>query len=313
MSGSGWMPLVVGLIAASVALTGYVMTQAANRRRQKAKLFAEAIEAVKAFEEVPYRIAKRAASGGPTRADLGNRVSDLFVKLGLYRAWLQIESPLAGEAYVLLLDRTHEEVAPHREAAWARPVHERDAAPADQEGGRPLRRDPRASAVLDPGGAVRRGVASRAALTVAVRLGEGLDGRGRHQAAHGRRKLRVQRDERVRLQLRQGDVLRGERVRPVQAVGDRPGDALQNAVAEQPDAQAADVVEDAVRLLPVHLSRAYGLVEVREELGAQQGGRHEPMLAGDDEPVAGQPERNVRPDHKSGHGGILPSGYDAPA
>jgi hypothetical protein len=77
MSGSGWMPLVVGLIAASVALTGYVMTQAANRRRQKAKLFAEAIEAVKAFEEVPYRIAKRAASGGPTRADLGNRVSDL--------------------------------------------------------------------------------------------------------------------------------------------------------------------------------------------------------------------------------------------
>jgi hypothetical protein len=126
MSGSGWMPLVVGLIAASVALTGYVMTQAANRRQQKAKLFAEAIEAVKAFEELPFRIAKRAASDGPTRAELGNRVSDLFVKLGLYRAWLQIESPLAGEAYVLLLDRTHAEVGPHRKAAWARAVNDSD-------------------------------------------------------------------------------------------------------------------------------------------------------------------------------------------
>jgi hypothetical protein len=38
------------------------------RRDEKARLYAEAIKAVKEFEELPYRIAKRADSG-PTTVD----------------------------------------------------------------------------------------------------------------------------------------------------------------------------------------------------------------------------------------------------
>jgi len=107
MSTAEWVTLTVGMAAAGVALVGYLLSQAAGRRQHKTHLFAEALEAVKAFEELPFRIAKRPASDATTRAELSNKVSDLFVKLGFYRAWTQIESPLVGEAYVILLDKTH--------------------------------------------------------------------------------------------------------------------------------------------------------------------------------------------------------------
>ena len=126
MSNPGWVTLTVGLTAAGVALLGYLLSQAAGRRQQKTRLFAEALETVKAFEELPFRIAKRPASDGTTRAELSNKVSDLFVKLGFYRAWTQIESPLVGEAYVILLDKTHAEVGPHRKSAWERDLLQTD-------------------------------------------------------------------------------------------------------------------------------------------------------------------------------------------
>jgi len=119
MGAKGWLPLVVGLLASAIALLGYLMNQAASRRERKAKLFAEALEAVKALEEMPFRIARRPASDGPTRAAIGGQLSDLFVRLGFYRAWTQIEAPRVGEAYVILLDQTQREVRPLRKAAWA--------------------------------------------------------------------------------------------------------------------------------------------------------------------------------------------------
>jgi hypothetical protein len=126
MSTAEWVTLTVGMAAAGVALVGYLLSQAAGRRQHKTHLFAEALEAVKAFEELPFRIAKRPASDATTRAELSNKVSDLFVKLGFYRAWTQIESPLVGEAYVILLDKTHAAVGPLRKAAWERDLLQTD-------------------------------------------------------------------------------------------------------------------------------------------------------------------------------------------
>lgn len=123
-----WAPLVVGLLASFVALSGYLMNQAANRRERKAKLFAEALEAIKGLEEIPFRIARRPASDGPTRAAVGDVFSDLLVRLGLYRASMQIEAPTVAVAYTLLLDQTHRQVQPLRRAAWAAPLMSTDAA-----------------------------------------------------------------------------------------------------------------------------------------------------------------------------------------
>jgi hypothetical protein len=122
LSQANLIALVVGFSAAFVALVGYVLSQASIRRSSKANSYATALEAVKEFEELPYRIARRPASDERTRADLGGRLSDAYVKLELYRAWTAIDSPLAGEAYSLLVDQDHKLVRSQIMQAWKSPL-----------------------------------------------------------------------------------------------------------------------------------------------------------------------------------------------
>jgi hypothetical protein len=126
LSQANLVTLIVGFSAALVALIGYLLSQSSDRRNAKANSYALALEAVKEFEELPYRIARRPASDGQTRADLGDKMSDAYVKLELYRAWTAIDSPLAGEAYSLLVSRDHKEVRPHIVQAWKFPVMSTD-------------------------------------------------------------------------------------------------------------------------------------------------------------------------------------------
>ena len=63
--------------------------------------------------------------------------------------------------------------------------------------------------------------------------GQCFDRRDRYQPRHSLRELRVERDERVGLELGQGEVLGLERVGPPELVGDLPRDALKDAVSEQ--------------------------------------------------------------------------------
>jgi hypothetical protein len=46
-------------------------------------------------------------------------VSDSFIELGHYRALLLLHSREAGDAYALLLNRTHRDCRPHRQLAWS--------------------------------------------------------------------------------------------------------------------------------------------------------------------------------------------------
>src|SRR5450631_473089 len=62
-----------------------------------------------------------------------------------------------------------------------------------------------------------------------VQSGQSLLGRDRHQVLHGGGELRIERDERVGLELGQGDVLGVERVWPPELVGDLPCDVLKDA------------------------------------------------------------------------------------
>ncbi len=59
----------------------------------------------------------------------------------------------------------------------------------------------------------------------------------------------VERDQCVGLELGQSDVLGVKRVRPSELVGDLPRDALKDAISEQPDPQAAYVVEASLGLV----------------------------------------------------------------
>jgi hypothetical protein len=56
------MTIIAALIAALVAVTGYMLTQAQARRERRAREFADALAAVEEYLEAPYRIRRRQAA-----------------------------------------------------------------------------------------------------------------------------------------------------------------------------------------------------------------------------------------------------------
>jgi hypothetical protein len=113
-----WAAIVAGL----VALVGYSLTQLANRQERKRKLYAEALAAVREYEELPFRIRRRQASDNATRAALGEQISDTFKLLRFHLAYLQIDSLEVGTAYADLVERTKRFGGPYRDTAWKEPV-----------------------------------------------------------------------------------------------------------------------------------------------------------------------------------------------
>jgi hypothetical protein len=126
MSGESWAGLVTGIIAGFVALIGFLLNQLANRRERKSKVYAEALRAIKTYQELPYRIRRRASSDGPTREAIGNRISDVYTEIAFYLAWLQIDSTEVGTAYRDLVHQTKTSATGHWSKAWEEPVMTRD-------------------------------------------------------------------------------------------------------------------------------------------------------------------------------------------
>ena len=110
--------VVAALIAASAVLVGYLVNQISNRRVEKTKVFASAIEAVADYQEMPYRIRRRPASDAATRVTLSERVSDIQKRIDFHRAWLTIESSTVGEAYENLVSAVRKEAGAHMKTAW---------------------------------------------------------------------------------------------------------------------------------------------------------------------------------------------------
>jgi hypothetical protein len=118
--------LLTTLIAGFVALIGYSLTQLTNRRERKSRFFAEALAAVREFQEIPYLIRRRQASDGATRAAIAQQISAVMAKLGFYSAWLQIDSFEVGAAYNDLVGQTRRLGVAHWRTAWREPLIETD-------------------------------------------------------------------------------------------------------------------------------------------------------------------------------------------
>lgn len=112
------MALVTAGIAGLVALIGYMMTQAANRRERKSRLYAEALSAVREYQELPYRVRRRPSSDNKTRAELGAQISAVMTKLGFYVRFLQLDSHEVGIAYTDLVNQVRRMGGPYRSQAW---------------------------------------------------------------------------------------------------------------------------------------------------------------------------------------------------
>jgi hypothetical protein len=78
----------------------------------------------------------------------------------------------------------------------------------------------------------------------------------RHQVLYSVGECRIERDERVGLELGQGDLSGVRGVRPPEGVGDLSCEVLKDPVSEQSNPQPPHVVERALGVLHSHLSAA---------------------------------------------------------
>jgi hypothetical protein len=118
--------LVVGIIAALVAICGYTITSAMNRIERRSKVYADAILAVIRFQELPYRIRRRPDSGNETRAAIYQRIRDTQETLSYYAVLLRLDSPKVGKAFGELVKATREIGLQYRRDAWAAPPATKD-------------------------------------------------------------------------------------------------------------------------------------------------------------------------------------------
>jgi hypothetical protein len=127
MNADTWIPLLTAAIAGLVALIGYSLTQFANRRERKSKSYAEALAAIRQYQELPYLIRRRSESSSTTRSALAQQISEVMAKLGFYRAWLQMDSDTTSTAYDDLVERARQLGRVHLKTAWVGKVIEHDA------------------------------------------------------------------------------------------------------------------------------------------------------------------------------------------
>ena len=116
-----WIPVVATVLAGFFALVGYFLNQQGARRERKTEQYAQALRAVKAAEELPYRIRRRADSRPETRERIGGVVDDVFEQIGFFQAWLTLDNPRVGAAYVRLSAQSLLLGEPQRGEAWAAP------------------------------------------------------------------------------------------------------------------------------------------------------------------------------------------------
>ena len=113
-----WSTIIAALIAALVAVTGYMLVQAQALRERKAREFADALAAVEEYLEAPYRIRRRQAATPEAREALTSALSDLQARIALHRAWLQVEAPAVGHAYEALVSAARSEAGAQMAEAW---------------------------------------------------------------------------------------------------------------------------------------------------------------------------------------------------
>jgi hypothetical protein len=116
------IPVIVGVVAATIAVALAVTERRAARIDRKRQLFAEALGDVLKWTEFPYRIRRR-APGGESAHEIATAMHDLQTRLAHHRSWLRLESPSVSMAFDDLLAQARELAASQIREAWdAEPV-----------------------------------------------------------------------------------------------------------------------------------------------------------------------------------------------
>jgi hypothetical protein len=125
--------LIVALIAAVVAILGYVINQLQIHQERRARVFAEALAAALDYIQMPYIIGSRSMPSQDfdpkdrtmaevaTRREIGNRLRDVQAKLYFHQSLIQLESVQVAKAYNRLVLQARLTGSVARKEAWKKP------------------------------------------------------------------------------------------------------------------------------------------------------------------------------------------------
>jgi hypothetical protein len=116
-----WIPVIVAVIAAVTALTGYLVNGRLNRINEKTRAYAEALAAVEHYKLLPHTIYRLHDSTVETRAQLAKMIVETQESLAFHRRWLDLDSPAVGAAYNKLVDKIRETNSTYRQEAFDAP------------------------------------------------------------------------------------------------------------------------------------------------------------------------------------------------
>ncbi|RJQ79458.1 hypothetical protein D5S17_10635 [Pseudonocardiaceae bacterium YIM PH 21723] len=110
--------LIVGVIAATVAIKAYRTQQQEIRRQHRASFYAEALRAVEDYMECPYRILRKDGSS-EARREITQHISDVKSRISFYTGWIEIHgTPEVRATYDAFVTTAQREAGPQMTAAW---------------------------------------------------------------------------------------------------------------------------------------------------------------------------------------------------
>lgn len=110
--------IIIGIVAAVVAVKAYKTQQQETRRQEKAAFYAEAVRAVEDYMEGPYRILRKDGSA-EARREITQHISDVKSRISFYKGWLAIHgSTEVCAAYAAFVAAAQQEAGPQMTAAW---------------------------------------------------------------------------------------------------------------------------------------------------------------------------------------------------
>jgi hypothetical protein len=125
--GFGWDTIIAAMIAAIIAVGGYLWQHRSGRRGERAAIYGEAIRAVEDYLEAPYLILRK--DGSPeTRQSITRHISDVKSRISYYKALLELHAPQdVSGAYAEFVRAAEVEAGRQMTEAWHAPAITDDA------------------------------------------------------------------------------------------------------------------------------------------------------------------------------------------
>lgn len=118
--------LIVGIVAAIIAVKAYKTQQQETRRQQTARFYADAVQAVEDYMEGPYRILRKDGSSA-ARREITQHISDVKSRISFYTGWMAIYGTAqVCAAYDAFVTAAQREAGPQMTAAWEVPPIKKD-------------------------------------------------------------------------------------------------------------------------------------------------------------------------------------------